>query len=230
MTGDPPVTSVHWPRAFRVIRSIFPPIDLFEDIADPEDWEALASAESKTNPRIWDHIGRLDLVPPERRVGGPGSSYLMAPFVHISIDRPGRFSDGQYGVYSIGNSEEVAIREVAHHHGQAMSGSDEEPGWTSQFRMLINHLDLDLHDVRADSACHDPVDYGVPQSIARHLRMNGSNGILYHSVRCPDGNCAAIFWPDLLTVPVQGDHFDFHWDGNNVDRIRNCGTGQILAL
>ncbi|HCY55665.1 MAG TPA: hypothetical protein DF715_09115, partial [Oceanicaulis sp.] len=54
---------VHWQHSYRIIRSIYPPIDLFEDIADPADWEALASAESKTNPRIWEHIGRLQLVP-----------------------------------------------------------------------------------------------------------------------------------------------------------------------
>ena len=105
-------TRVEWPQTYRIIRSIHPPIDLFEDIADPRDWEALASAESKTNPRIWDSIGRLDLVPVDRRVTGIGASYNMAPFTHISLDRPGRFTNGSYGVYSAGNSEEVAIREV----------------------------------------------------------------------------------------------------------------------
>ncbi len=76
-----PVIKTHWPKAYRIIRSIYPPIDLFEDIADPSDWEALASAEAKTNPRVWDHLGRLDLVPVKRRVSGAGASMLMAPFV-----------------------------------------------------------------------------------------------------------------------------------------------------
>src|SRR5690606_84069 len=124
--SDVPVGHVRWPRAYRIIRSIHPPIDLFEDIADPQDWEAHASAESKTNPRIRDHIGRLDLVPPPRRVGGPGATYLMAPFVHVSPDRPGRFTDGSYGVYSAGDREEVALREVAYHHARAMAASREE--------------------------------------------------------------------------------------------------------
>jgi hypothetical protein len=225
-----PLVRVRWPRACRIIRSIFPPVDLFEDIADPEDWEALASAESKTNPRIWEHVGRLDLVPPERRVSGTGASYLMAPFVHISTDRPGRFTDGTYGVYSAGDSDEVAIREVAYHHGVAMMDSGEEPGWTSQFRMLVNGLDLDLHDARPHVQYHDPDDYRVSQALGRRLRENGSNGLLYLSVRSPGGQCAAIFWPDLITIPVQADHFDYHWDGNRVDKVRNCGTGKIFAL
>lgn len=223
-------TSVQWPHAFRIIRSIHPTIDLFEDIADPRDWEALASAESKTNPRIWEHLGRLDLVPPHRRVSGPGSSYVMAPFVHVSTDRPGRFTDGRYGVYSAGNCEEVAIREVAHHQAKAMAASREVPGWTSQFRLLVGRLDLDLHDVRAIDACHQPDDYSTPQVLGRRLRGEGSNGVVYRSVRCPGGECAGVFWPDLVGLPVQSDHFDYHWDGSRVDKVRNCRTSAIFAL
>ena len=230
MTPALETTHVDWPKAFRLIRSIHPPIDLFEDIADPRDWEALASAESKTNPRLWEHLGRLDLVPPERRVNGPGASYLMAPFVHVSRDRPGRFTDGSYGIYSAGNTEEVAIREVAHHHARAMRASAEAPGWTSQFRMLVNRLDLDLHDARPFAEFHLPDDYGPSQALSRDLRRTGSNGILYSSVRCPGGECAGIFWPDLMAAPVQADHFDFHWDGARVDRIRNCSSGAIFGL
>lgn len=230
MNDSVAATRIGWPKAYRIIRSIHPPIDLFEDIADPRDWEALASAESKTNPRIWEHLGRLELVPPERRVAGPGSSYLMAPFVHVSTDRPGRFTDGSFGIYSVGDSEEVAIREVAHHHARAMTNSREEPGWTSQFRVLVNRLNLDLHDVRPIDGCHDPDDYGASQALGRRLRGEGSNGVVYRSVRCPGGECAGIFWPDLLDIPVQGDHFDYHWDGIGVDMVRNCRTSAIFAL
>ena len=67
-----PIAAVHWTGAVRIIRSVYPPIDLFEDIADPEDWPLLISAEQKTNPRLMDTIGKIDLIPPERRVGGQG--------------------------------------------------------------------------------------------------------------------------------------------------------------
>ncbi len=65
-----PVTPIQWHGAVRIIRSIFPPIDLFEDIADPADWPLLIAAEQKTNPRLMETIGNLDLVPPDRRVSG----------------------------------------------------------------------------------------------------------------------------------------------------------------
>ena len=30
----------------------------------------------------------------------------------------------------------------------------------------------------------------------------------------------AIFWPDLVPIPVQGDHYDFHWEW----RLRRQGA------
>ena len=221
---------VAWPRALRIIRSIHPPIDLFEDIADPRDWDALASLESKTNPRLHDLLGQLGRVPVDRRVGGPGSSYVMAPFIFASTDRPGRFTDGTYGVYSCGDSEEVAIREVAYHHGRAMAATNEGPGWTSQFRMLVGSLAVDLEDLRGRTDCHDPDSWTMPQAVGRQLRDAGAMGVLYNAVRCPGGLCAGLFWPHVTPIPVQGDHYDFHWDGAKVDRVYNRAAREELAL
>src|SRR3546814_9436890 len=104
-----PTNPVTWQGARRIIRSVHPPIDLFEDIADPADWPLLVSAEQKTNPRLMETLGNIDLVPPDRRVGGPGASYLMAPFTHVSTDRPSRFTKGDYGVLYAGNLFETAL-------------------------------------------------------------------------------------------------------------------------
>lgn len=225
-----PTRQVTWARTFRIIRSIFPPIDLFEDIADPADWDALASAEAKSNPRIVDQIGTLALVPPERRVGGIGASYVMAPFTHVSTDRPGRFTDGSYGVYSAGDREEVAIYEVAYHHGRFMAATNEDPGWTAQFRMLIGSIDQLLHDLDGMAEMLLPHDWTQSQKTGAALRAAGSNGVIYPSVRAPEGKCIGIFWPDLLPIPHQADHFDFHWNGAEVDKVRNCNSGKIFAL
>src|SRR5579863_6702703 len=98
-----PVSRVSWTGARRIIRSSYPPIDLFEDIAPPEDWAILVAAEQKTNPRLMTSLGAIDLVPAARRVSGPGASFLMAPFAHVSTDRPSRFSAGDYGVLYVAN-------------------------------------------------------------------------------------------------------------------------------
>lgn len=225
-----PVRRVVWQRSARIIRSIYPPIDLFEDIADPADWEALAAAEAKFNPRIRDSIGDLAKVPIARRVTGPGASWVMAPFVHCSPLRPGRFTDGTFGLYYAGDSTEVAIAETIHHHTKTMRATAEAPGWTSQFRELVGSVDADLDDVSGNADLLDPDDYAASRNFGAQRRAAGSNGITWPSVRYADGNCIAVFWPDVVPIPTQGAHFAYHWNGNAVDYVKQLGTGEVMRV
>ncbi len=229
-----PVTDVNWRGAVRIIRSLYPPIDLFEDIADPADWPLLISAEQKTNPRIMETIGNLDLVPEDRRAGGPGASYLMAPFTHISQDRPSRFSNGTYGVLYAGSRFEVALLETIHRHGLFMSRTDQLPGWTSQFREIVLDVNGKLHDLRGGDPDHaralDPDDYSASQAVGAALRASGSDGLVYPSIRYPEGECVGLFYPDLAANPMQGRHLDYHWDGERVDLYRDNSSGQVYRI
>lgn len=233
---DAPLFPVDWPAAVRLIESRYPPIDLFEDIADPEDWALLAAAEGKTNPRIAETIGNLDLVPAGRRVSGPGASYVMAPFTHCSPDKPGRFHDGSFGAYYAADNFETAIAEVAHHQAQRLSDSRDEPGWISDMRELVGAVRADLLDIRGKGgfeALLAPDDYAPSQAFARQSRDGGADGIVYPSVRNPGGECIAAFWPDVVARPVQGRHFRYHWDGariNMVHELRLDGKGPIFRL
>lgn len=233
-TADISVSRVEWKGAIRIIRSAFPPIDLFEDIADPADWPLLISAEQKTNPRIMATIGNLDLVPVDRRVGGNGASYLMAPFTHVSTDRPSRFTDGSYGVLYVGDGFETALFETIYHHTRFMARTREAPGWTSQFREIVMAVDADLHDLRPLAEEPDPVlnpdSYAASQALAVHLRDAGSNGIAYPSTRHPGGECIALFYPDCASNPLQGRHLDYHWDGARVDLVRDVGSGAVFRI
>jgi RES domain len=230
----PPVLTVKWEGAVRIIRSIYPPIDLFEDIADPADWPLLISAEQKTNPRLMENIGNLHLVPEGRRVGGQGASYLMSPFCHVSSDRKSRFSDGSFGVLYAGKVFEVALLETIHHHERFMTRTHEAAGWTSQFREIVLNIDAHLHDLRKPNTAQlqalDPNRYTVSQALAAQLRAAGSDGLVYPSARREGGECAALFYPDLATDAVQGRHLDYHWDGVRVDLYRNPNTGHVFRI
>ncbi len=227
-------SQVVWPSARRIIRSRFPPVDLFEDIADPEDWPLLIAAEEKTNPRLMETLGALDLVPPERRVAGHGATYLMAPFTHVSRDRPSRFSDGSYGVLYLAERFETALLETMHHHARFMAQTREAPGWTSQFRELMLDLDVELHNLRDGSPVLAPAldrdSYGASQALGAALRSSGSNGVVYPSARNPDGECAGLFYPDCARPPVQGRHLDYHWDGARVDLYRDASNGELFRV
>jgi hypothetical protein len=229
---DIPLSAIAWQGAVRIIRSAFPPIDLFEDIADPADWPLLISAEQKTNPRIMANVGSLDLVPADRRVGGPGASYLMAPFTHVSPDRPSRFSTGQHGVLYVGDSFETALFETIHHHGRFMARTREAPGWTSQFREIVLSVDANLHDLRPvpRHPALDPDSYAASQALAARLRAAGSDGIVYPSMRHPGGMCVALLYPDRASEPVQRRHLDYHWNGERVDLVRDAGSGTVFRV
>lgn len=227
---SPPLTRVRWDATYRIIRSIHPPIDLFEDIADPADWEALASAEAKFNPRLMGSIGDLAKLPVARRVSGPGASLVTAPFVHCSALRPGRFSDGSFGIYYAGDREEVALAETIHHHAKTMRATAEAPGWTSDFRVLVGRIDRDLHDVSGLAQVLDPDDYAPSQRLGATLRAAGSDGVTWPSIRHPQGRCIGVFWPDVVSIPVQGSHFCYHWDGTRVDYIRRLDSGQVYSV
>ncbi|MDR6874745.1 hypothetical protein J2Y55_005783 [Bosea sp. BE125] len=229
-----PATDLVWRGAVRIIRSLFPPIDLFEDIADPADWPLILAAEQKTNPRLMESVGNLALVPPERRVSGPGASWLMAPFTHVSPDRPSRFSTGGFGVLYAGDSFEVALFETVHHHGRFMAATKQPPGWTSQFREILLDVEARLHDLRkpgsAVSAVLDPDDYAQSQELGNTLRAAGSEGVVYPSVRRAGGACVGLFYPDGASKPVQGRHLDYHWNGERVDLYRDLSRGEVYRI
>ncbi|MFZ4163818.1 RES family NAD+ phosphorylase [Brevundimonas sp. NPDC058933] len=224
---------VDWPDARRIIRSIYPPIDLFEDIADPADWPLLIAAEQKTNPRLMVNLGALDLVPEARRVGGPGASYLMSPFTHVSPDRPSRFSAGDHGVLYVADQLETALAETMHHHGRFMARTCEPAGWTSQFREIVLAVAVRAHDLR-DEAKYAPAldreEYGPAQALASQLRAAEADGVLYPSRRAIGGFCVGLFYPDLAANPRQGRHLDYHWNGRRVDFYREPASGEVYQV
>jgi hypothetical protein len=204
-----------WKKSYRIIRTVYPPVDLFEDVADPADWDLLVSAEAKLNPRVRDEAGDLTLVPPHRRIAGPTASMAMAPFTHASTARPSRFSDGTYGVYYCGETWEVALAETAHHFERFMRATNEPPA-DADYRELICGIAGNFLDIRQNAAyadCQAPDSWSASQTLGRTLHANDGDGIIYTSVRWPAASAAAVFWPNLLRLPIiQARQFRYRWD------------------
>jgi hypothetical protein len=206
--------NLRWTPGYRIIRTIYPPVDLFEDIADPADWELLVSAEAKLNPRIRDEVGNLALVPVTRRINGPTASIAMGAFTHVSVDRPSRFSDGTYGVWYCGNRVEVALAETAYHFQRFMRATSEPPA-DADFRLLTCAVSGQMET--APGECLIDADWAPGQLLGRLVREKELDGILYRSVRYPAGQAAAIFWPNCLMLPItQNQQFRYRWDGGRM--------------
>src|SRR5699024_3432383 len=85
-------------KGYRLVNSKFPPIHLFDDVANADEFELLYELQARTNPRLLNEAGCLELIPKKDiPFGIPGCSYAIAPFTHINPNGS-RFSAGQYGV------------------------------------------------------------------------------------------------------------------------------------
>lgn len=217
----PPTTAVAWRPCYRIIPSRFPPISLFEEVANPADLEAVFAVEAFTNDRLRDEVGDLSQVPEEDRISGPDSSAIMAAFTHLNPEGD-RFTDGSYGVFYAGRTLETAIAETRYHR-ECFLARTEEPAQEIDMRVYAVDLEADLHDIRGDMAkfatFHDPLDYSASQVLARELREAGSDGIAYDSVRDKGGECTAIFRPRLLSDCRQERHLCYVWDGGVIADI-----------
>lgn len=213
---------LRWTPGYRIIRTIYPPVDLFEDIADPADWELLVSAEAKLNPRIRDAVGNLGLVPADRRINGATASIAMGAFTHVSMDRPSRFSDGTYGVWYCSDRVEVTLAETAYHFQRFMRATNEPPA-DADFRLLSCAVRGQIEVAPAE--CLVAHNWRPGQLFGRQMRAKGLDGILYQSVRYPAGQAAAIFWPNCLTLPiVQSQQFRYRWDGTRMTHHLSHGS------
>ncbi len=208
-------------KTFRIIPSRFPPINLFERIADPGDLEAVYQIEMMTNPRLRDEAGDLSLVLPSDRISGPGASPIMAAFTHLNPDGS-RFTAGHYGVYYAGSEIETAIAETKHHRTNFMLATNEPP-MELDMRVYAAQLTGELHDIRGLQKKHPTLyhstNYSASQAFADQIWIGGADGIAYTSVRRPGGECFAVFRPRLLSNCRQERHLCYVWDGASISMV-----------
>ncbi|MEO7067993.1 MAG: RES family NAD+ phosphorylase [Rhodanobacter sp.] len=219
MSADlPPLKRIRWTQAYRIVTSRFPPIGLFDRIADPADLDAVFALEALTNPRLRDEAGALQLIPRDRRISGPGATPVMAAFTHFSA--PGsRFSDGTWGVFYAAHSVVTAVEETVYHRQQFLAATAEPP-CDLQMRCYRTSVDAKLHDIRGGwTAAQDPTSYVASVQLAHSLRAAGANGIVYSSARHQGGECLAAFYPDVVAPCVQTQHLIYRWDGEHIAQV-----------
>jgi len=213
---------VDWPRAWRIVASRYPPIDLFERLTpDAAIWDALIALEQLTNPRVRDEVGNIALVAPDERVSGPGASYVMASFTHLN-PKGSRFGDGSYGVYYAASALETAVAETVFHFEDFARDAGDPPRM-EDMRVLVGEIAADFEDVSGlaeprRSEVLDPRSYVAARAYARALRDAGANGVVWPSVRLVGGECVGAFRPRAVGLPRQERHLKYRWNGERVDR------------
>lgn len=206
--------------AYRLVNTKLPPIHLFDDVANADEFAALYEVQAITNPRLLNEAGDLNLLPNEEiPFGIPGCSAAVAPFTHVSPDGS-RFSNGDFGVLYLARTEQGAIEEVSFHQQRYLSQVEGLSFDRLVFRCYVAHFGgcdlVDLTGLTLDHPVYDPEDYSASQALGVPLRQRGVSGVQYHSVRRPGDCCWGLFTPGYVQAMNQGPNYELIWNGSEI--------------
>lgn len=208
--------------AWRLINSKFPPIAIFDDVADADEFDALFAIQQLTNPRLQNEVGHLNLLPAEQiPFGITGCSYACAPFTHVNPDGS-RFSDGSFGILYLADKIETAISEVYHHQQKYWQNVPNLRYDTITMRGLKFEFSAQLVDLSAsdNKDIHHPDNYNAARAMGAQLKKTAAQGIQYHSVRKPGAICWALMTPQNVHSAIQASHYEFIYDGSQIANVR----------
>lgn len=210
--------------AYRLINSKFPPIDIFDDVASNDEFEALFRLQAKTNPRLLDEVGHIRLVKPEQRPFGiTGCNYALAPFTHIN-SLGSRFSRGEFGILYAAETMDTALAET-HYHQQRYFQT--QVRGLKYDRIIMRGLKLKFSATLfnicspkiAQYGWYDALDYTAARAFGDAVKHADKDGIWYESVRKSRHSCYALFSPHLVKSVVQTQHYEFVWNGERIDAV-----------
>ena len=170
-------------------------------VAD-DQLQELFELDGATNDRL---LGEANLLPGisvhELLFGVAYAQIVNAAFTHAH-PAGSRFNGPERGAWYAAFELETAQAEIAFHRAQELGEINWREPETFAFHDYLADFRSDFHDIRSDAdyaECLDPNSYISSQALARELLALGSAGIVYPSVRRPDGTCLVCFRPALVT-------------------------------
>jgi RES domain-containing protein len=198
------------------------------DLVDtPEERDRLAHLEMLTSARhLAEARGALLDVAPNELLGesyGWGWTFINAAFCYT---RHGgnRFNGPERGAWYAGFDINTAQAEVAWHLTRELEAANYFVNSTDYSALLADFIG-DFHDARTLSADNIILDqdisraYPAGQNLAKRLRTQKSNGVIYPSVRQGGGTCLAAFKPYSVQNLKQGAVWRFEWADARAPKI-----------
>lgn len=214
-----PVTDIFESATVRLVPNAYFKPPVLRSLVDGEDELAiLAEIEGLTNRRLKAQAtGLPNLNPRELAFNIWGQTFINAAF---SYTRPegNRFNDANRGAWYCAWDDLTAIAEVAFHKNRELAriGVFED---VFVYQSLLAGFIGNFHDARALKKTPKYLEaepaaaYPEGQTLAETLRRDGSNGIVYPSVRYPNGTCLVAFHPHLVQNVRPGARWRLIWDG-----------------
>lgn len=211
----------------RLIPSRYPPVGAFDDVASPEDLEAVFELEGWTNDRLV--VTRLaQLERAEWVYGRANASVVMSAFLHGSPTGL-RFSSAVLGAWYASSELMTAVLEVANglRKELALTGLRRKTETYREYLARLAGEFIDIFDRHPEF--HDPDDasYPAPQAFGARVRQEGPAlgvaGIRYQSVRRPGHENWVCFRPPAVQDVTQARHLEIDVPRSGKVAVRQIG-------
>jgi RES domain-containing protein len=176
----------------------------------------LFDLDNATNERLRGETGLLPGIGVDELVFGvPNFRIINAAFTYARPEGS-RFNDGDRGAWYCAFETETALAEVSFHKTveyQEIQRFDD----SVTYQAMMADFTATFHDLRGANACPkclDPESYVVSQGLANELLESGSMGVIYPSVRHPEGTNLACFRPALVGNVRKGLAYRLTWAGS----------------
>ncbi|MEN3274657.1 MAG: hypothetical protein V7631_447 [Massilia sp.] len=220
----PKLTSLRQFDTCRLIPSRF--ADLEDSVLAPlSDSDAtlrdLFDLDNATNERLRGEAGLLPGIGVDELVFGvPNFRIINAAYTYARPEGS-RFNDGRRGAWYCAFDMETALAEVSFHKAveyQEIKRFDD----SVTYQAMLADFNAGFHDIRGMrglAKCLDPRSYVASQELANTLLELGSMGVIYPSVRAPQGTNLACFRPALVGNVRKGAAYRLTWAGSPVPAV-----------
>jgi RES domain-containing protein len=176
----------------------------------------LFDLDNATNDRLRGESGQLPGIGMDELVFGvPNFRMINAAYTYARPEGS-RFNDGERGAWYCAFELETALAEVSFHKTveyQEIGRFDD----SVSYQALLADFTAAFHDLRGNEAYADCLaanSYIASQRLAADLLETGSMGIIYPSVRRPEGTNLACFRPALVGNVRKGQAYRLTWAGS----------------
>ena len=221
---SPPVQCLDWESSHRLIPSLYSESGtvLSELAANAREIEDLVLLDGATNDRVQsEQRGFLGISTFELVYGIPNAHVVNAAYTHPN-ESGSRFNDHTRGAWYAAERQKASIAEVVYHKSRRLAEIivPDAPGQRPQrdvstYDDWLADFQGDFHVLEPPARFSEflkpepvPACYAASQALARKLLNEGSNGIVYPSVRHRGSKCIACFRPALVYNPHRSERFE----------------------
>lgn len=220
------VTREAFPYTVRLVATARLRDPVLGDLADSDDEaQALAEIEGATSQRLITQARGSGGLPSEELVHGvPHAHFINASFAYPNPRHPNRFNGCDRGAWYAALQVETCFAEITFHMTRFLSDAGLFEAIVEYGEMHASFagefVDLRRHPAHESLNPDTRIGYAAGNALADAVRIKGYNGIIYPSVRHPDGTCFAILFPHAVQSVAQGAVYRFEWSGSPNPNVR----------